>query len=71
MSIRARVCKLESVIASQPRDCPGCGYPRTVQLRVVETDHDDPLPTCTVCGHTLDYDGVPLPNRFKRFIRGD
>jgi hypothetical protein len=71
MSIHARVHRLENVVRARPKDCLGCGAPSRVALRVVETDHDDPLPACPICGRLLDLDGTPLPNRFKRFIRGD
>ena len=69
-SIHTRLEKLEMIKAAQPVNCPGCGYPERLVIRVVCTDHDDPMPTCKVCGRHLDEDGMPLPNHYKRYIRG-
>ena len=68
MSIRARVCKLESVVGSRPRDCPGCGFPSKGVIRIVVTNHDKPLPTCAACNRPLDTDGMPLHTPYKRYI---
>jgi hypothetical protein len=70
MNIATRLAKLERTTAARPRDCLACGAPSRIVLRCVETNHSEPMPTCHLCGRHLDFDGMPLPDRYKRLIRG-
>lgn len=69
MKLHGRIEKLERVVKALPRDCLACGYPGRRAIRVVETYHDGPMPTCHKCGVPLDFDGRPLGYVFKRIIR--
>lgn len=67
MKFTHRVRRLESVMRPEP-SCPGCGYPQRAQIRVILTEHDDPLPTCTVCRRPLDEEGAPIHTPYTRII---
>lgn len=66
-SITTRILKLEQMHPPS-RDCRGCGYPSSGQIRVVVTENSDPLPTCPTCERPLDDDGAPLHTPFKWII---
>jgi endogenous inhibitor of DNA gyrase (YacG/DUF329 family) len=66
-SLDNRLAKLEA-LRPPSRNCSTCGYPATAKIRVVLTEHSDPLATCPTCGQPRDADGAPLHTPFRRII---
>ncbi|MCL4197725.1 MAG: hypothetical protein KJZ69_09570 [Phycisphaerales bacterium] len=71
-SLSARLARLEAAIRPRGPRCEVCGYPEREAILVMVTADDSPLPTCEICGRTLDFEsGRPMAGPFKRIILGD
>ena len=66
MQLNTRIGRLETAMNLQADACHQCGYPATVRVGGIVTFGDDPLPTCSGCGRSLDYQGKPMSDPYSR-----
>ena len=60
MTLQRRLSQLEQRAQRDGERCPDCGYPEQAVQIAIQTDPDQPWPTCDACGRRLTANGRPL-----------
>lgn len=68
MTLVRRINRLEEHHADALHACRACGGINQMSPAFVITRHERPLEQCTDCGLTLDDDGRPMLDYYKRII---